>query len=168
MRLAKVSKFRNAAATVPGREAWYTELPADPGSLPPAASGLAIDASALYLRAASGNALHAVGLSQAGLAGGAPLSALAGRLVDWAAAPCAEDLVAAADDQGGVGVWRAREPLISFSAHAAACASVRFHPTASGALATSAGAGSGQVSLWDISSGTAARFWSAAAEGGAG
>ncbi|KAJ1735341.1 hypothetical protein LPJ61_000589 [Coemansia biformis] len=97
------------------------------------------------------------------------MSALAGRLVDWTAAPCAEDVVAAADDQGGVGVWKARAPLISFSAHESACANVCFHPTVAGVLASSAdtGADSGQVSLWNISSGTASRFWGASVGHGA-
>ncbi|KAJ2777434.1 hypothetical protein H4R18_005158 [Coemansia javaensis] len=159
MRLAKFSRFRNAAAALPARAQWHSGLHID-AALPPGANGLASDAQSLYIRAAAGNALHAVPLSGPAGPAASTLSAMPGRIVDWNAAVHGEGLVAAADDQGTIAVWRDREPLAQFAAHASPCATACFHPTVAGVVATSAAAG--EIALWDINPAEPAQIWSAA------
>ncbi|KAJ2077249.1 hypothetical protein H4R24_005241 [Coemansia sp. RSA 988] len=167
----RFNKYRNAIATVPAREAWYSELSVDTG-VAAGANGLAMDGATLYAKASCGNALQAIDLAHPGQVGANTplLPALPGRILDFNSATHDESLVIASDDLGNVGLWRDQSLVYTFSAHSSACISACFHPTVANVVATAANPGSsnGEVRLWNASagSGETVAFWSAAIPGG--
>ncbi|KAJ2742477.1 hypothetical protein GGI20_004451, partial [Coemansia sp. BCRC 34301] len=161
MRIGSHSKYRSAAATVVAREAWYSELSID-SSTALGANGLAIDSNKLYLKSVNGCALQALDIMRPGKVGlqAALLPSLTGRLVDWSTALHDESLVAAGDEHGLVAVWKNCTPQLTIPAHSAACASVQFHPTVAGLLATASNAGAiGELKLWSVDSVASTAIW---------
>ncbi|KAJ1812179.1 hypothetical protein LPJ75_003775, partial [Coemansia sp. RSA 2598] len=170
MRLGAFNRYRNAVATVAGREAWYSELALNTANSI-ASDGLAIDDKRLYVKAANGHALQAL---DAGMPGklGAQTETLAGsmgQILDWTTAPYDTGLVAACDSNGTVELWSDGMPAAAVRTHGtAACNSVRFHPTVAGVLATvssSTSAKNSQIRLWNINSSTESAYWDCAVGG---
>ncbi|ORX66266.1 DUF1900-domain-containing protein [Linderina pennispora] len=153
MRFAKVNKYRNAVATVTGRETWYSELSLD-ASASLGSNGLAISDDSLYLKTVSGNAL------QAGKVGGQVkvLSSTGGRVQDWNVSGFEDGLAIAGDDQGTVTLWKDHAAAGAFSAHSSGCVNATFHPTVAGLIATSS---STEIKLWN----SLAPVWESASDG---
>ncbi|KAJ1724298.1 hypothetical protein LPJ53_001450 [Coemansia erecta] len=170
MRIGGFNKYRNSVATVSGREAWYSELILDT-STSIACDGLGIDDQHLYVKTASGNSLQALSIDSPGKLGPqtVALESPLGRIAAWSAAPHDTSMVCAADDQGVVSVWKDCSPMLTVKAHAAACSSVKFHPTVAGVLATAAtvstASKSSEVRLWNVSASTESAFWETSVDG---
>ncbi|KAJ2719002.1 hypothetical protein GGI07_005473 [Coemansia sp. Benny D115] len=168
MRFSGFNKYRNAAATVAGREAWYSELSID-ASTSIASNAIAVDDSRMYIKTANGHGLQALALDTPGKVGQQAQhleGTMSGRILDWNTALHSTELLTAGDDQGTVAVWRAGAQELSFKAHASGCASAQFHPTVANVLVTSASTSkSGEIKLWSVDSGIDSSYWQATVDG---